>query len=66
VVYGIKVLLAGSMRPQYIVVGDVDKTFFDYIILAKTKGRAARCGVRGRRASVLGLYVLILGTLQYN
>jgi len=33
-------------RPQYIVVGNVDKTFLDYIITAKTKRPpAALCGI---------------------
>jgi hypothetical protein len=54
VVQGINSSPFDSIQPQYIVVGNVDKTFLDYIIIAKTKGRAARCAV------VLGLFVLIL------
>jgi hypothetical protein len=37
VVRGINLLLVDITQPQYIVVGDVDKTFFDYIIIATTK-----------------------------
>ena len=37
VVHGVKVLLVGSIRPQYIVVCGVDKTVLDYMIIAKAK-----------------------------
>jgi hypothetical protein len=37
VVQGIKLTPRESIQPQYIVVGNVDKTFLDYIIIAKIK-----------------------------